>query len=98
MDVPIPIILMSPFSVLGPSGAFHFHFPMKIKPANRIAPDGTPRFAASHLGVFCLPMSYKKDDRLIWVKIVIFTTIKINTCKRNCLFIPCISASGFLFP
>ena len=36
--------------------------------ANRIAPDGTPRFAASHLGLFCLPMSHKKDDRLIWVK------------------------------
>ena len=33
---------------------------MKIKIANRIAPDGTPRFAASHLGLFCLPMSHKK--------------------------------------
>ena len=41
---------------------------MKIMPANRIAPDGTPRFAASHLGLFCLPMSHKKDARLIWVK------------------------------
>ena len=38
--------------------------------ANRIAPDGTPRFAASHLGLFCLPMSHKKDARLIWVNIV----------------------------
>ena len=28
---------------------------MKIKMANRIALDGTPRFAASHLGLFCLP-------------------------------------------
>ena len=27
-----------------------------------------PRFAASHLGLFCLPMSHKKDARLIWVK------------------------------
>ena len=40
---------------------------MKIMKANRIAPDGTPRFAASHLGLFCLPMSHKKDARLIWV-------------------------------
>ena len=24
--------------------------------ANRIVPDGTPRSAASHLGLFCLPM------------------------------------------
>ena len=30
--------------------------------ANRIAPDGTPQTAASHLGLHCLPMSHKKDD------------------------------------
>ena len=41
---------------------------MKFKRANRIAPDGTPRFAASHLGKFCVPMSHKKDAKLIWVK------------------------------
>ena len=41
--------------------AFVFHFSMKIASANRIAPDGTPRFAASHLGLFRLPMSHKKD-------------------------------------
>ena len=35
---------------------------------NRIAQDVTPRFAASHLGLFCLPMSHKKDARLMWVK------------------------------
>ena len=35
----------------------NFSFWMKIMSANRIAPDGTPRFAASHLGLFCLPMS-----------------------------------------
>ena len=46
---------------------FSFHFSMKIKSANRIAPDATPRFAASHLGRFCLPMSHKKHARLIWV-------------------------------
>ena len=30
-----------------------------------------PRFAASHLGlpVSCLPMSHKKDAKLIWVKV-----------------------------
>ena len=41
--------------------SFLFHFAMKIMQANRIAPDGTPRLAASHLGLFCLPMSHKKD-------------------------------------
>ena len=40
---------------------------MKFMPANRIAPDGMPHFAASHLGLFCLPMSHKKDTRLISV-------------------------------
>ena len=40
---------------------------MKIKIAKIIAPDGTPRFSASHLGLFCLPMSHKRDARLIWV-------------------------------
>ena len=41
---------------------------MKIKLANRIAPDGTPLFAASQLALFYLLMSHKKDARLIWVK------------------------------
>ena len=31
---------------------------------NRIAPDGTPHSAASHLDLFCLPMSHKKEARL----------------------------------
>ena len=48
--------------------SFVFHFSMKVVKANRIAPDGTPRFAASRLGLFCLPMSHKKDVRLIWVE------------------------------
>ena len=39
-------------------------FLMKILLANRTAPDGTPRYAASHLGLFCLPMSHKRDARL----------------------------------
>ena len=48
--------------------SFFFHFSMKIIQANRIALDGTPHFAASHLGLFCLPMSDKKDVRLVRVK------------------------------
>ena len=43
---------------------FLFHFSMKIKIANRIASDGTPPFAASHLGLFCLPMSHKRTRGL----------------------------------
>ena len=46
---------------------------MKFLEGNRIAPDGAPRLAASHLGLFCLPISHKRDARLIWVnKIDIF--------------------------
>ena len=47
--------------------SFLFYFSMKFMSANRIAPAGTPRFVASHLVLFCLPMSNKKDVRLIWV-------------------------------
>ena len=42
--------------------SFLFHISMKIISANM-----SPRFAASHLGPLCLPMSHKKDARLIWV-------------------------------
>ena len=69
MDFPILITLMSPLSFLGASGGI-FQLSMKIKYANRIVPDERPRFAASHLGLFCLPLSHKKDARLIWVKLV----------------------------
>ena len=31
-------------------------------------PDQTPGSAASGLGLYYLPMSHKKDARLIWVK------------------------------
>ena len=67
MDFPIHIIWMSPFSFLGASGvifSFLFHFSMKFMKANIIALDGAPRFAASHLGLFCFPMPHKKDARL----------------------------------
>ena len=55
------------FRGVGNNFSFLFHFSMKIMSANRIAPDGTLCFAASHLGLFCLPMCHKKDARLIWV-------------------------------
>ena len=35
---------------------FLSHFSMKFLCANRIAPDGTPRSAASHLGLCFLPI------------------------------------------
>ena len=62
--------------------SFLFHFSMKILSANRIAPDGTPRFAASHLGLFCLPMFHKNDARLIRVN---FCGVRASLFKHLCL-------------
>ena len=62
--------------------SFLFHFSMKILYAYRIAPDGTPSFAASRLGLICLPMSHKKDARLIWVKIA-FMSYKSKKKKKK---------------
>ena len=43
---------------------------MRFLCGNRIAPDGTPLPAASHLGLYCLPMSHKRDAKLKWVKMI----------------------------
>ena len=43
---------------------FLYHFSMKFMSGNRIVPDRTPPFAASHLGLFCLPMSHKRTPGL----------------------------------
>ena len=48
--------------------SFLCHFFDENQGTKQIAPYGTPRFAASHLGLFYLPMSNKKDARLILVK------------------------------
>ena len=70
--------------------SFLFHFLIKFMKANRMAPDGVPRFAVSHLGLFCWPMSHKKDNRLIWV----------NKCKNRstgtCILHGCVNLI-FLF-
>ena len=57
----------STFIFRGFSSDFYFlsHFLMKFFYANRIAPDGTPHSVASHLGLYCLPMSHKRDARLL---------------------------------
>ena len=74
---------------------FLFLFSMKIISANRIAPDGTPHFAASHLGLFCLPMSHKKDKKFIWVNPVSVRCLKyfstpviMRVNKYTCFGVP----------
>ena len=58
MDSPIIINWVSPLSFLGVLGViFNFlsYFSMKFLCANRIAPDGMPCSAVSHLGLYvCL--------------------------------------------
>ena len=56
----------STFIFRGVRSDFYFlsHFSMKFLQANRKAPDGTPRSAASHLGLFCLHMPHTRDTRL----------------------------------
>ena len=91
-----PILFFRMFSLLLKELTFIFylfHFSMKNMSANRIAPDGTPRLAASHLGLFCLPLSHKKDARLIWVKtiethkkyitLMNLTPLKINSERQH---------------
>ena len=40
--------------------------------SNSGVPDQTPRTGASDLDLCCLPMSHKKDARLIWVYLNLF--------------------------
>ena len=40
-------------------------------------------FAASHLGLFCLPMPHKKYVRLIWVKGIYFYILNCFTYIRS---------------
>ena len=44
-------------------------------------PDQMACYAESGLGLHCLPMSHKKDARLIWVKHNLFSCIKIALFK-----------------
>ena len=47
-------------------------------------PDQTPCSVASDLGMHCLPMSHKKDGRLIWVKVNTLTSpIRQHDCKTK---------------
>ena len=56
--------------ILGASKFFHFQFIFQVSKQNSPRWDAAfcgVKNAASHLGLFCLPMSHKKDARLIWV-------------------------------
>ena len=89
MDSPIIINCVRPLSFLGVLGVIFnvlSHFSMNYFCANRIAPDGTPRSVASHLGLCCLPMSHKRDARLKRVNVyvhmyVFFFGIRISPTK-----------------
>ena len=40
---------------------FYCIFSIKFLIAKKIAPDVTPRFVASHLGLYCLPVSHEMN-------------------------------------
>ena len=90
MYFPILINRTSPYPILGLLGGIcHFHFIFKKKICKQTGePDQTPRLAASDLVLHCLPMSHKKDARLIWVKILkyIFKRSALIVCRsrRHC--------------
>ena len=60
----------SPFSFKGLlGGIFHFYSNFNRTVCKQtVETDQTPHSAATDLGLHSLPMSYKKDARLIWVK------------------------------
>ena len=50
--------------------------------------DQTPRFAASDLGLHCLPMSHKKDAMLIWVKVRDYSNDTYTLCLEQNSYFP----------
>ena len=61
--------------------SFLFHFFDEFHVSKQNGPRwDAPDSAASHLGLFCLPMSNKKDARLIWVNnIAVWPTFELLT-------------------
>ena len=64
---------ISNFRVVGWYFSFLFKFQKNLLLANSGEPDQTPQFAASDLVLHCLPMSHKKDARIIWYKHLYFS-------------------------
>ena len=53
--------------ILGAAGAiFHFYF---IFDKHHVSKQNSCRWDAAFMGLFYLPLSHKKDARLIWVKV-----------------------------
>ena len=50
--------------------------------ANSGEPDQTPHFVASDLVLHCLPMSHKKDARLLWVECMMNVEASQSTSLR----------------
>ena len=60
----------SPFPILGVLGAIFLQILIEHFVANSGDPDQTRQYAVSDLGMHCLPISRKKDTRLIWVNML----------------------------
>ena len=67
MYFPIPINWTSPFPIVRWHFSSLFKFQMNFYKQTEEKPDQTPPLAAPDLVLHCLPMSHKKNARLIWV-------------------------------
>ena len=80
MDSPTFISRTSPFPILEVLGGICNFFPYLNRKANNEDPDQTSRYVGSDLNPHCLPVSHKKNARLIWIKLLI---IPIFLDKQN---------------
>ena len=81
MNFPISIVRTSLFQILGVlCGIFHFFLNSNRTFCEQTVerdPDQKPCSAVSDLGLSYLPMSHKKDTRLIWVKMNVILYYRI---------------------
>ena len=68
MDMPTISSKTSTFPILGVLGGIFFFFPNFNRTFCKQDPDHTA-YVVSDLGLHCLPMSHKKDARIIWVNL-----------------------------
>ena len=61
-----------------------YNFFQILKVANSDEPDQTPRSVSSDLVLHCLPMSCKKDTRLIWVNVYVLALSGNRSYKTIC--------------
>ena len=101
MDFPIIIIRASRLSLLGASGVILKFY--SVFDVNSLSKQNSPRWDAAHLGLFCLPMSHKRDTRLKFCFLNIYIATLINffffcICEQKCSVRLCVFAADSTIP